>query len=392
MSDECKCGATESKADEAVVCAPNEELIDGECRRVAVTCEITIESVDTRIEAATGETVIRISGIAFHDGINKNNWGIRPELAVRLASDMIGADVTLNHPTAEHGRFTRNMDGGVNEAVVGIITEASFHATESDYQVKYVAEIHRSELFEALESGLWMRPDYGVSIGGTGIPSEVVESSEGEHVMWFADEFAFDHLAIVHRPAYSDANIETVERVKTPEAAETIKYQTDCSPLQSEVEQMSDEIIENTEVDPEMESLRAELVLREAKIAEFEAMEATRVEDYRISLVSKASTMGLKNHDDFTTETLESMIASWEASKPVVETPEVSMEAAVPAASEPVEASESDEPVVANFLNGIKVETPQTLYARAYDSWVVAYNAVTDGDFTPALLYKEINN
>lgn len=368
----------------ASACGIGEELIGGECVRVAVTCEIEIENIETRIEAATGKTVMRISGIAFTDGVNKNSWGIRPALAKRLADEMVGADVTLNHPKAEMGRFTRNMDGGTNEANVGEVTEASYHEREAGYVVRYVAEVSRPELFSALESGLWMRPEYGVSIGGTGIPSEVIEAEEtgGRPTMWFADDFAFDHLAIVHRPAYPEANIEKVERV---EASTTLKYQTDGSMNQPKVSEMTDEEINTAS---EMEALRAELVLREAKIAEFEAAEEARAEEARVSLVSKATELGLKGHEDFSAETLNTLIASWEASRPVAEEPAVEMAPAVPA-SEPVAASEESEPVVANYLNGQLIESPQSLYARCYNSWANAYNQVMVGE-TKAKLFEQL--
>ena len=376
----------EKKASCASECGIGEELIGGECVRVAVTCEIKIDSIETRIEASTGETVMKISGVAFHDGVNKNSWGIRPALAKKLVDEMVGADVTLNHPKAEMGRFTRNMNGGVDEANVGVVTEASYQKREDGYIVRYAAEVSRPELFAALESGLWMRPDYGVSIGGTGIPSEIIEATEegGRPTMWFADDFEFDHLAIVHRPAYSEANIETVERVK---ADETFKCQAEGSDNQPKVEKMSDEIMEDVSAS-EVESLRAELVLREAKIAEFEAAEVARAEEARLGLVATATEMGLKGHDEFTSETLTTLIASWEASRPVVEEPAVEMTPAVPASSEPVEASESD-PVVANYLNGKLIESPEALYARCYNSWAKAYNTVMVGE-TKAKMFENL--
>ena len=68
------------------------------------------------------------------------------------------------------------------------------------------------------------------------------------------------------------------------------------------------------------------------------------------------------------------------------------MEAATPAASEPVEASEAkSEPVVANWLNGVKVESPRSLYARAYNAWVTAYNDAFSGVHS-AKTYEELNN
>ncbi len=359
------------------------------CVRVAVTCDITIDNIEARVEATTGKTVIRISGVAFTDGINKNNWGIRAELAAKLADEMVGADITLNHPKAEMGRFRRNMEGGVDEAVVGEVTEASYVSRADGYVVKYVGEVHRSELFSALESGLWMRADYGVSIGGTGIPSEIIEAEDGGRpTMWFADEFDFDHLAIVHKPAYREANIEKAVKV---EANESFKYQPEGSTDYSKVNEMTDEIIDESNNASEMEALRAELVLREAKIAEFEAAEVARAEDARVALVEKATELGLKGHDDFSAETLNSVIASWEASRPAPVEEVVEMTPAEPASSEPVKASEDSEPVVANYLNGKVVSSKETLYARAYNAWVDAYNGVMiNADESPALTYEEL--
>ena len=379
----------EKKASCDSECAIGEELVDGECVRVAVTCDIQIDAIETRIEASTGKSIMRITGIAFTSGLNKNSWGIKPELASRLTAKMVGADVTLNHPKAEMGRFRRNMDGDVNEATVGTVTEASYHVTEKGYEVRYVAEVHRTELFASLESGLWMKPEYGVSIGGTGIPSEIIEADEegGRPTMWFADDFEFDHLAIVHRPAYPDANIETVEKVI---ANETFMYQPESSTDYSKVNKMTEEQIESTASD--MEALQAELVLREAKIAEYEAADTARAEESRMSLVQKASDMGLKGHDDFSMETLNSVIASWESSRPAPVAEEVvDMAPATPATSEPVEASEAPEPVVANYLNGKVVESSESLYARCYNSWANAYNTVMAGaDQVRALRYEEL--
>ena len=361
------------------------------CVRVAVTCSIEIDDINTVVEASTGRSYIRISGIAFHDGINKNNWAIAPELASTLANRMIGADVTLNHPKSEMGRFTRNMEGGVDEAVVGTVTETMYIAKPDGYVVRYVAEVHRAELFEALESGLWMKPEYGVSIGGTGIPSEIIESDEegGRPTMWFADDFQFDHLAIVHKPAYQEANIESAVKV---EANETFMYQPDGSTDYSKVNKMTEEQINETEsivASEEMEALKADLVLKEAKIAEFEASEVARAEDARVALVSKASELGLKGHDEFSSEILTSMIASWESSQPA---PVVEMTPAEPASTPAVASEPVSEPMVAGYFNRQETQIPKSLYARCYNSWVNAYNGVMTGaDESRAKLYEELN-
>ena len=86
-----------------------------------------------------------------------------------------------------------------------------------------------------------------------------------------------------------------------------------------------------------------------------------------MTLVMKASEMGMSGHDDLKTETLKTLIASWEASHPV-ETP-VEMKPVEEVASEaPVIASESKSTsVVANYLNGRMVETDEDLYGSSME-------------------------
>ncbi len=376
----------------AAECPVGEEMVDGYCQPVAVELDLNIGEVSSIVEASTGKTIIRISGIAFHDGINKNGWGLTAEGGKAAATNMIGSDVTLYHPKPVGGRFTRNMDGGVEEAVVGVVTDATFNVTEDGWEVKYVAEVHREELFASLESGLYLRPDYGVSIGGTGIPVKVVSHDDGRREMFFGESFEFDHLAIVHRPAYPKANIEDIVKVEIAESEEMFNNQTGATTVQSEtVISMTDEI-KNETLEAELEAVKADMVLREARIAEFEAKEAARIENDRMKLVEKASELGLNGHEDFGIETLEKVIASWEASRPEP-TPEpevVEMLPATPAA--PVQASvEASAPVsvVANYLNGNLVETEESLYERAWNSWASAYNRMTDKDQVKAPLWAE---
>ena len=377
---------------EAAACPPGEKMVDGYCQAVSVTLELEIEEVSSVVEASTGKSLVRISGIAFHDGINKNGWGLTAEGAQAVTGNMKGADITLYHPTPEGGRFTRNMDGGVEEAVVGIITEATFNVTEDGWEVRYVGEIHREELFASLESGLYLRPDYGVSIGGTGVPVKVVSHDDGRREMFFGASFEFDHLAIVHKPAYEKANIEEVVKVEIAESEEMFNNQSITTTVQSEtVIEMTDEITNDT-LEAELEAVKADMVLREARIAEFEAKESGRIETDRQKLVEKATDLGLSGHEDFGIETLEKVIASWEASRPEP-TPEpevVEMLPATPAA--PVQASvEEPEPVsvVANYLNGNLVETDESLYERAWNAWAKAYNGLMDKDQIKAPLWAE---
>lgn len=319
---------------------------------------------------ASGKSVVKISGIAFHEGINKNKWQITRAGAEKLLEQMIGADLTLNHPpTKEKGiGFTRNMNGEVNDAVVGIVREAKIvDLDDGKYEVHYVAEVVRTELFPALESGLWTRGDYGVSIGGYGIPIATAEDGS----MTFEADFTFDHLAIVHKPAYDRANIGNVERV---EAKDEFIYQMESTENQAKVNPMTDEL-EN--MNAEIEALKAELILANATIEDNEARQAALAEEARLELVQKANDLGLKGHEDLSSDTITSLIASWEASRPVEE--EVVLAEATPApdnmVSEVVEASSAPKEVIANYLNGELVETDKELYARVWNSLASSLNS-----------------
>ena len=384
-------GSCKKKKGYASECGVGEELIDGECRKISVTLDLEIDEMEAIVEATTGETVIEIRGIAFHDGTNKNGWSINSAGARLLADQMQGSDVTLNHPEAsEHGSgFTRNMDGGVDEAVVGFIKGASYHPTgNGGYEVRYVAHVVRHELFEALESGLWSREDYGVSIGGSGVPVQADEDG-----IVFGEDFTFDHLAIVHKPAYEKANIESVKRVqKTIASEKTFISHSDSSEIKQMVSAMTDETIDTSEMENEIEALKADLVLASSRVAEFEAAEEARIEADRVALVEKASEMGMTGHEDLKAETVERLIASWESSHPSPE-PVVMEEVASEVSEEaPVVASETPKRVVANYLNGRMVESDEDIYARCWNAWAKAWNgtlAADESDRMRAPTYEE---
>ncbi len=375
---ECKCEPIAATED---CCPVGEEMVGGECKKISVTLDLEIDEMQAVVEASTGNTIIEIRGIAFHDGTNKNGWSINASGARLLADRMIASDVTLNHPEAsEHGSgFTRNMDGSVDEATVGYIKGASYHPTGNEgYQVRYVAYIVRHELFEALESGLWSREDYGVSIGGSGVPVQADEDG-----IIFGEDFTFDHLAIVHRPAYQKANIENVRRIEKPseiEATFICHSQPSEISKQTMVSAMTDEIDNTLEMENEIEALKADLVLASSRVAEFESAEAARVESDRIALVEKASEMGMTGHEDLKAETVERLIASWETAHP--EPTPVVMEEVISEVSEeePVIASSTPKRVVANYLNGRMVESDEDIYARCWNAWAKAWNGTLATD------------
>ena len=353
-------------------CPPGKEMKGGKCVRVAVTLDAIIDGAAAIVEAKTGKTVVKISGIAFHEGMNKNYWEIAREGADNVVAQMVGADITLNHPKAEHGRFKRNM-AGLDEGVIGRVSSASIHDKEDGkWEVRFVGTVERSELFEVLESGLWLREGYGVSIGGTGVPDKVVEAADGRSKMVFATDFTFDHLAIVHKPAYPRAKIDEAVKVNEAIAEEMFIGEPTQSQLNGTGLNMTDENIETAVASEDLAAKMAELekalVLANSRVAEFEASEKAREEELRMSLVHEASEAGLKGHEDLAADTIKELLAAWKESKPAAR----EMKPVEPA-STPAVASESTA-VVANYLNGKLIKTPEEVYKASFNSLVAAYN------------------
>ena len=298
---------------------------------------------------------------------------------------MKGADLTLNHPEAsEHGSgFTRNMDGGVEEAVVGYIKGATFHKTvEGGYEVRYIAHVVRTELFEALESGLWSRDNYGVSIGGSGVPVKADEDG-----MLFGEDFKFDHLAIVHKPAYQRATMDSIRKIQANEVKATFIGHLKSANNNQKVIEMTEE--ENTiDYEAEIEALKASLILANSTVSEYEAKEDAS----RQTLVDEASELGMSGHDDLSSDTLTTLIASWNEAHPTpVEVEMAPVESIEKPVSEVI-ASESRN-IVSNYLNGKIVENDEELYAKAWNAWAGAWNktlAVGEGNSMTAPTYDTI--
>ena len=161
---------------------------------------------------------------------------------------------------------------------------------------------------------------------------------------------------------------------------------------------MSDEITE-IEIDnsAEMEALRAEKILLEAQVSEFENAQREKAEEERTELVDEATTLGMKGHEDLSTETLVGLIASWSEAHPVIEEEIIEMkpvEAAIDEPIAPVTPSEDEKmEVVSNFLNKERMETPKAVYATAYNTWVSAWNRTltpAESDRFKAKSFEEI--
>ena len=187
-------------------------------------------------------------------------------------------------------------------------------------------------------------------------------------------------MAIVHRPAYPRANIESVKRIDNPTELQATFISHSHSEGNNEAElvsAMTEENIQTENFEAEIESLKADLVLASSRVAEFEAAEHARVEEERIALVETASELGMSGHDDLKADTIRSLIASWEVAHP--EPTPVIMESVE---SEPVAdsavASVKPTAVVANYLNGKMVESDEDIYGKAYNAWARAWNGTLD--------------
>jgi len=368
---------------------------------IKIEFDLTIEEAKMNVSAITGKQVVIISGIAFHEGPNKNNWEISRKGADFISKQMMNADVTLNHPEPDAFGFSRNMNGEVEEAVVGLVSSTIIEDfADSTWNVRYTAEIRRPELFEALESGLWLRSDYGVSIGGSGIPDS--ETEDG--VLIFGSDFDFDHLAIVHRPAYERANIEEAVRVKVNDlppatASETeidtgLKYQPTSCEVQGEIvvamteeEIIEDEADNSLQLKAEIDEMKAQLILANGKVAEFEEKEAAVAEADRQQLVEKASGFGLTGHEELPSGVIASLIDSWEAAHPTPEVVEMRPVASVE--SDFVKTDDAPQKVVSNWINGEHITTEETTYEHYFNLWANAWNKHSSG-VEKAQQYNEV--
>jgi hypothetical protein len=366
----------------------DEKMVKKSASIMHVMWDLTIEEVGVAIQASTGKSVVVIKGIAFHEGRNKNGWEVSEARARKMVEEMKGVDVTLNHPKPNASGFSRNMAGDIDEATVGQITGGTWEDVESGWNVRYTAEVYRHELFESLTSGMWMKKDYGVSIGGYGVPSE---HDPKTGYAKFDEDFTLDHLAIVYKPAYDRANIEEAVRIDVEESAPTkeedagwkkeekemaastgFKYPMAHSEEQTGSDTMSEEHANEIEMlRASLEEMKAELVLANSTVDSFKAAEAAAAEEARKALVAEASALGLSGHEDLGADTITSLIASWKAANPEP-APVVMEDVSTPAvASVPSPVTET---VVANYLNGVMTETPEAVYERAWNAWASAWN------------------
>jgi len=152
---------------------------------------------------------------------------------------------------------------------------------------------------------------------------------------------------------------------------------------------MTDEKIETAVASEDLAAKMAELekalVLANSRVEAFEAAETAREEEARMSLVHEASEAGLKGHEALPADTIKELLAAWNESKPAAR----EMKPVEPASTPAIASAE--EAVVANYLNGKVVRTPESVYKASFNSLVAAYNRGA-GQKDRAPTYEEAKN
>ena len=103
-------------------------------------------------------------------------------------------------------------------------------------------------------------------------------------------------------------------------------------------------------------------------------MKKPRMHESRQNLVDEATTLGMSGHDDLSSDTLTTLIASWREAHPEPEPVELKPVEESTTVVEASEATEAPHAVVANFLNGKLVESDEKIYERCWNAWAKAWN------------------
>ena len=189
-----------------------------------------------------GDDHVYVEGTAFHDGLNKNAWGLTEQGARAIADSLVGCDHTASHPAlrqaGDAARYDRPVHGGQGAPIGEVVSTEVVTADEAmlrdgGYTVKYISEIKDETAKQRYRNGLLTGDGYGVSVGIYGNPDAAVCSvctdqmaecdhdrfdevvrddadGDGEPETQIAgplyDEAESDHLASVYLPAYDDAD------------------------------------------------------------------------------------------------------------------------------------------------------------------------------------------
>lgn len=179
---------------------------------------------------------VMLSGTMYHDGLNRNAWGLTETGAKRISDDLVGRDHVASHPMLRGAVYDRSITDGPGFPI-GTVTDTSVTAIEGamldggEYTAEYVTEITDPVYATRYAEGVYDGEDYSVSIGIYGDPEaaecsvcsnpmqgddcdhsrgEEVATDEGEPEIagpLYGDGEA-DHLASVYMAAYEGADAD----------------------------------------------------------------------------------------------------------------------------------------------------------------------------------------
>lgn len=201
--------------------------------------EIRVENASDENE----ETAVFLEGTMFHDGLNRNAWGLSEAGAEAIADDLVGRDHVMHHPHIRNGKYDRSMTDGPGFPI-GKVVSADVEKVDQamvdggEYTAAYTTEITDPVYKARYAAGQYDGEDYSVSVGIYGDPDSAACSvcsepmgaddcghSRGEEVEVEADDGETqtkvagpvydngqgDHLASVYMAAYegADADVST---------------------------------------------------------------------------------------------------------------------------------------------------------------------------------------
>jgi hypothetical protein len=197
-------------------------------------------SVESAADDGEADGRVIIEGTMYHDGLNRNYWGLTQEGAQKIADSLKGRDFTASHPFIRNGVYDRAIAGGQGMPV-GTVIETDVTTVDSasaldggQYTATYKVAVEEPAFASRYQRGTYTQEGYGVSIGIYGNPKsatcsacgeqmstddcshsrgETVEASDdGEEKVAgpLYDDGISDHLAAVYMPAYPDADDTSV--------------------------------------------------------------------------------------------------------------------------------------------------------------------------------------
>ena len=234
-------------------------------------------------DSADGDDGDRVflTGSMYHDGLNKNAWGLTEQGAREIADGLVGCDHVAAHPQLRGTQYDRAVFDGQGMPIgrvidTGVTTAEQAMLDGGEYIATYTSEILDPVYKARYQAGLFDTTGYAVSVGIYGNPEEatcsvcrddmagcdhdrfdeVEQDGDTQVAGPLYDDGVSDHLASVYLPAYegADAEVTAAEAGDTapqqvPPAATVLGASHDPASDESDVEPSTDAASEDTDDD-----------------------------------------------------------------------------------------------------------------------------------------------